>query len=150
MKAMFLFLILAPLTFGQSVVKPLRVSITTDERDSQYRVFAGRMRAELTRAGRVAIVPERATHHYNLVLSASPITTDASCKGFVAAMVVSSAAGVNNLSVHVGDRYDTMARAMVEKLEEEYFHVDVNDDGFIGPKVEGGVMGGSFNSQSSP
>jgi hypothetical protein len=134
MKALFLFLILAASSFSQSTVEPIRVSITMDARDPHHRAIAKYFRAELTKVGRVAIVSENSPQHFNFVVAAAPISEGGPCRGVSGALIVSGANQRNNLSVHVGDQYQTLAQAMVEKLEEEYFRVDVNGDGFVGPR----------------
>src|SRR5262245_49723133 len=136
MRALFLFAVLATLAFGQSAVEPIRVSITMDERDPHDRAIAKHFRAELTRAGRVAIVSEESRQHFNFVVAAAPITEGGPCQGFTAAMVVSTANQRNNLSIHVGDQYESLARAMVEKVEKEFFDADVNGDGHIGAREQ--------------
>lgn len=59
-------------------------------------------------------------------VAAAPITEDGGSNGFSVAMIVSGAASQNNLPVHAGWTFESLAQDMVEKLEEEFFHVDVN------------------------
>jgi hypothetical protein len=134
MKALFVFLILASLAFGQSTVEPVYVSVSTWEEDPRQREIAKRVRAELTRSGRVAILSEKAQRQFEITVAAAPLTPDSSCQGFSGAMIVSSAARENDLSIHVGGSLESVSRLMVERLERDYFEIDVNGDGRVGPQ----------------
>jgi len=113
MKTLFLIALLLIPAFGQHAVQPVRVYFTATTDDDGAEV-ADAVRARLKALGYVI-----ATEHgpeWRVVLGAAKDKC-----GYIAALVVIDARGKSQLSIHTGDKVETLAAHLARKLETEYF-----------------------------